>query len=727
MGLAASQARFLCITARKMNCEYKSTDLAQQKLEITNQLADISNTYSNALNSTKLVWDNDSVATASTLNYGLLMSPSAANDYNPYMLSTTTGAIVLTSEYAAAAKAAGISKAGGFGSQDSRDKFISALAYSGKITEDTANSVAQNLYKVEKDENGNLQFTGKISKPSGTTSGIVWNPLAGMGGVPKDKYAADDFTMTQLCLSDIGKTKIDWAQAIASATQVTDQEYQAQLDTFSDLIKSANRHEITTEVIGQLESDYNTEEKKNGDPDSPTIYNPALAAQYKQVAELAKYINNVDDEGYIIDDSGKRLSYSTLTKNSTGATVVNTQDKVTPSEAYAAIAKQLSADKDAYKEQYSKNKVSIDNVGTLNGKKIGINTSSTNLSDDTTSKDANGNNQSVDKSLFILDNGIVQTGDAITDIDIADILTGNITIIGGSYKTLVGNFSDFTEKEFKEITQKIFDNIVKQFGYVDGSTVSGVGLNVDETSAKALSFAYNMVQKQFFKNSAENTGGNHDQKSMLDNAAYVNAENYNAIGTNKDNTNYAVSLSNMLSAFLTYYDNGLNGVDSNYVVGASVDTSDYVTEDASYVYLGKLDEENYSMSEKVADFYDIIYNNIIEHGWREDDSLEDSEYMEQCIKNGTYSMVSLNSKDGYYYQTRYNETGYMTEVTDDDAVARAEAEFTAKKAELTYKEDKIDIQTKQLDAEISSLSTEYETVKQLISKSIEKTFSMFSN
>ncbi len=693
MGLAASQARFLCITARKMNCEYKSTDLAQQKLEITNQLADISNTYSNALNSTKLVWDNDSVATASTLNYGLLMSPSAANDYNPYMLSTTTGAIVLTSEYAAAAKAAGISKTGGFGSQDSRDKFISALAYSGNITEDTANSVAQNLYKVEKDENGNLQFTGKISKPSGTTSGIVWNPLAGMGGVPKDKYAADDFTMTQLCLSDIGKTKIDWAQAIASATQVTDQEYQAQLDTFSDLIKSANRHEITTEVIGQLELDYNTEEKKQGDTKATPAYDATKAARYKEVAQLAKNINNVDDEGYVTDESGKRLTLD--------------GGEIKQNNAYAAIAKQLSADKDTYKEQYSNSKVSIDSVGTLNEKKIGINTSSTNLSDDTTSKDANGNNQSVDKSLFILDNGIVQTGDAITDIDIADILTGNITIIGGSYKTLVGNFSDFTEKEFKEVTQKIFDNIVKQFGYVDGSTVSGVGLNVDETSAKALSFAYNMVQKQFFKNSAENTGGNHDQKSMLDNAAYVNAENNNAIGTNRDKTNYAVSLSNMLSAFLTYYDNGLNGVDSNYVVGSSVDTSDYVTEDASYVYLGKLDEENYSMSEKVADFYDIIYNNIIEHGWREDDSLEDSEYMEQCIKNGTYSMVSLNSKDGYYYQTRYNETGYMTEVTDDDAVARAEAEFTAKKAELTYKEDKIDIQTKQLDAEISSLSTEY--------------------
>ncbi len=37
------------------------------------------------------------------------------------------------------------------------------------------------------------------------------------------------------------------------------------------------------------------------------------------------------------------------------------------------------------------------------------------------------------------------------------------------------------------------------------------------------------------------------------------------------------------------------------------------------------------------------------------------------------------------------------------------------------------MKSKKLDAEISSLSTEYDTVKQLISKSIEKTFQMFQN
>ena len=45
MGLATEQARFLCITARKADCEYKSTEIAQQKLEITNQLSNVSADY----------------------------------------------------------------------------------------------------------------------------------------------------------------------------------------------------------------------------------------------------------------------------------------------------------------------------------------------------------------------------------------------------------------------------------------------------------------------------------------------------------------------------------------------------------------------------------------------------------------------------------------------------------------------------------------------------------
>ena len=687
MGLAASQARFLCITARKADCEYKSTDLAQQKLEITNQLSDISNEYSNAMNSTKLIWDNENVANPAAVDYALLMTHSAANDYNPYMLTTASGAIVLNSTYAAAAKAAGISKSGGLGSQASRNKFISALAYQGIITEETAKSIVGNLYPLDEaatEETGQIVL-GELTGTTGVSASIPWNPIAGMGDEPKEKYAADDFTLSEMCMSDIGTTLVDWAQVLAGEGQVTELEYETQMETYNELIASAKQENFTSEVIGQLNMDYYNYSTQSN-PDQTKLDN------YMAIILLAQNYNNVNSTTGYIESNGTPIKYN--------------GKEVKRDEALNLMIAQGEAGKNAYQTAYgddSGKQVSLDDADSAGNK---FNTSSNNINDG---------------KLSVASNGIIQTGDDLSEITISDILVGNITLISGS-----GKYKD--AEVFKQDIVKIFDQIVAKLGYVDGTTVTGVGLNVDEESASALSFAYNMIIKRYLNaGQVADVGGDSSSTSMVDNAAFENAEEYNRIGTNSGKNYYAVSLSNMLSAFLTYYDNGLMGADSAYVVGETVETSSYVTEDANYVYLGNLNEETYEKKEKVADFYDILYNNIIENGWREDVAIDDSEYLEQCIKNGTYSMTSLNMLDGYYYQTRYNETGYFVEVSDTDAIARAEAEFNAKKAELTYKEDKIDLKTKQLDAEISSLSTEYETVKSLISRNVEKTFTMFQN
>lgn len=45
MGLAASQARFLAITARKNNCELQSMQIAQEKLSITREQQEAAQEY----------------------------------------------------------------------------------------------------------------------------------------------------------------------------------------------------------------------------------------------------------------------------------------------------------------------------------------------------------------------------------------------------------------------------------------------------------------------------------------------------------------------------------------------------------------------------------------------------------------------------------------------------------------------------------------------------------
>lgn len=83
-------------------------------------------------------------------------------------------------------------------------------------------------------------------------------------------------------------------------------------------------------------------------------------------------------------------------------------------------------------------------------------------------------------------------------------------------------------------------------------------MNIDEPSRKALEYAYTMVSNTYLRpgNTIANAGRDSDS-AMTDNSAYANATNNNRIGQNSDGTYTALSLSNMLSSFLTYYDNAL--------------------------------------------------------------------------------------------------------------------------------------------------------------------------
>lgn len=617
MGLAASQARFLGITARKTSCEYKSTEIAQQKLEITNQLSDISVDYANAMNATKLIWNNEAATYDYGVNYGLLMTPSAMNNYNAYMVTTNSGAIVLNAAYASAAKAAGISKAGGIGSQDSRDKFIAALVPEGIITQDSANAIT--IKDRQFDKNGNFaeitntdktQNNGIITNPLS----VPWNPVTGMGAAPMDKESVDMMDLSAMILSEsIGQQTVDWDQL------------------FLPIQQAANP---SKKLITQSE------------------YDRVIKNYDKQIGEKQAALEAADDA------------------------------------SKPAIRNELNKLK-AEKKDYEKN--NKDNI----------------MSPVTTPF----NTSNKINSEFSIIAGSTIKSEGLEDITLGEILASNVVLIKGTNDT----------KAFTESAMKLLESFANILGY---DRPTGTGLNVDEASQKALEFAFNMTKHMYeFGSKVKGTGGTNDS-SMVDNSAYNGAVNNNRIGSNGTQT--AISLTNMMSSFLTYYDNYLRGNDSPYYVGQSLDTTNYVTDDSSYMYVGRSTNNEVTRSQKLADFFDQIYNNICEHGWREDAAIEDGEYFESMLKNSRYCLSSLNN-DGYYYQTRYNETGYMVEVSDEDAIARAEAEFTQKKAELTYKEDSIDMKSKKLDAEISMLSNEYEAVKNLISKSIEKTFTMFSN
>ena len=141
MGLAASQARLLTITARKSDCEAQSMRFSHQKIALSRDLANLSDEYQNSLDKTKLVYDFYGTGDETLpLSYNLMMTPSEMNGYLPIMLTDASGKAVLNSQYAAAAKAAGIPQEGlgCLPSSDVRNKFLQGLADSGVISQQAA-------------------------------------------------------------------------------------------------------------------------------------------------------------------------------------------------------------------------------------------------------------------------------------------------------------------------------------------------------------------------------------------------------------------------------------------------------------------------------------------------------------------------------------------------------------------------------------------------------------
>ncbi len=576
MGLAASQARFLAITSRKANCEFRSMEIAQDKLSVTRELAEVSQNYQNALNQTSLVWDFDgSGQDLYNLSYGVLMTPTMLNNFTPYLITNRAGAVVLNGQMAKAAAAISADGAPAVSSATGFAAFMDALGVAGVIPESMVRdirSITDHHYKYKDAAGNDISLLNPTPQEIADTGAYLdgaytngYNKGAGYGAEPLNKNGA--------CASNV----LGLAYKIEEANLGVITDYLTNCDAIyvngtkaSDITKS----KLTLDQI---------------------LTNEVIAVQtyedgHHALNDTYKFVDRNGDKDF--DDVGEK-----------------------------------------------------ETVGLMNGLGLGP--------DDTAG--LYGALVGAFKELLVTD---AVTAAAFNAADIAT--RDQYRCSKEDYKTLSGD-------------QKSESSVI--------------------SSLKSTSSEYN--QLIFY----ENEGG-------------------------KYNSGIGVNLTHMLGYLLTQFENCLNGYDT-YFAGPTYSGSSFVTDDMGYGFVMKDKEAVTSEVVLKADFYMQLYNNICASGWTESDKIDiDSEYLEQMLKNGNYFISSLN-QDGYFYQGRYNEADCVVEVKDQDAIAQAEAEFTTLKAKLTYKEDKLDLEMKNLDAEISALTTEYDSVKGLISKNVEKIFQMF--
>ena len=605
MGLAASQARLLTITARKADCEFLSMSLSHQKLALARDMEHISSEYQNALNQTKLVYDYYGSGDKSTnLTYGLLMEPSIYNDYYPKLVTDPKNRVILNSAYAKAAKDAGIPAEGLLGtpSSDVRNRFIEALAGAGIITPTKAASIEAVTYGNDIGLGATISATVGITEVtyeefmkilSSETEINQMGSAAGMDNIFTGKDVGEN----------IGLSGLGWPARLGITINAETTETKANPEGNTEALSILNGLTLTSLL--------------NDD------------TQYYLSAQSAK--------GELTPVSGLRAFQEGILGSEGQASFLNWI-----TSAFEAILGGTSASDTAI--QYAYNAV----YDLLNP-------------DDKLEQWINDN--------------------------------------AGSMTQDKSDRCEWFDKQWRNgTTQSKLDQMATC--HPDGKTNDGdyhIDLAID--SKDYISFLYTQE-----------------------------LDGYGTHADRNDRSQVAINLNNLAKVFLTAYVQYMQGIgESEYFwnVGKLSDSNlfDPNRDDFKFTITTGSDIDA-GDSQLYASFYDALFNRICINGWVENDRIEDEQYMSELMKNGMAFISSL-SDDGFYYQGQYSTDRAILEVTDDEAIARAQAKYNTEKSKIESKEDTIDMKMKNLDTEISALTTEYDTTKQVITKAIEKSFKRY--
>ena len=138
---------------------------------------------------------------------------------------------------------------------------------------------------------------------------------------------------------------------------------------------------------------------------------------------------------------------------------------------------------------------------------------------------------------------------------------------------------------------------------------------------------------------------------------------------------------------------------------------------------------------KLIAFYDAIFSSIAENGWVYNESVNDTDYLNQMLQNNTYRMTTvdrnyeLDSNSGKYewdndYTTDIasNFTNIFT-VNDTNAHNEALVEYEYEKSIINEKESRIDTRMKNLETEQAAINQMIQGLEQVKGDNIERTMS----
>ncbi len=132
---------------------------------------------------------------------------------------------------------------------------------------------------------------------------------------------------------------------------------------------------------------------------------------------------------------------------------------------------------------------------------------------------------------------------------------------------------------------------------------------------------------------------------------------------------------------------------------------------------------------ETVNYYKNIFNAMSTNGYTTTDNetnLKDTDWFVEQLKSGALTLAYYSTTDKSFVNTTLNSDESITEKEDSAAMVIAEQVYQSQMDQLESQDKQFDLQLNKLESEHNALQTEYDSVKSVISKNVEKSFNIFN-
>lgn len=706
MGMAASQAYLLRLTSRLADNELRSQSINNAKMRLATQSAQASDDYINALNDANLMFSNyDSTGTAQSqlLTYNSLTAYSSYN--NQYGLVNSSGQLLVSESEAAMFSAA----------------------------------------------NGNLNAYLKAHGLEYTTT-----YFEELGNIENEAYPVPFKAIESGTLKE-------WYEAYGSYENSLEVEnYTKYYDAYTDATSELNA--ACKGVLGEYLK-YGSNNPKLEMQDSeltlsglPTGNVVDMLNYYKNAftgSNGATYnIENLKANGFLTDEAYEAIkaeldSFQTYTYQEpilpgSTTTVPRTGVKVSMSTSISSsTAKDESGNETTTYTIDGEVEITVD----ANGKVTGVTFPAKELGDPNYHFKTNADGTAYDwtnKDLYEVLNNLARDNYALNDDETAESFVGTTyyetyDIEGSEAKGLKSYVlyekgdTDKLKEEINSSIQSIYNYLLSDENFNYENFAMAIAGNEPSVSGK-VNIPADSELNEIIENYKKAKNDYVEFIFGTDDIDSINQLIRDSKITAKDlqDVDYVLRLvsgdvqdadGNPLATGLSLSEN-YNTVVKEFIIENMIAN----TGEPKYAWVDENDTSNNGNADAKAQWYTNMFNRM-KQGYKaiENGLASSPEWIEFALESGLVHMEQVD-KSFNWKSLNYRTCSTITEETENaEAVAKAEAAYNKAMKDIDAKDSMYDMELKNIDTEHTALQTEYETIKSVITKNVERTFKFSQN